>query len=445
VTDELRQVLVVDDDDSLRKALKETIEAAGYGVLLAPDAKTASELLVAERTDMVLSDIRMPGMDGVKFLQVVKKLKPVPVILMTGFSDLCETQRAYDLGASGFLAKPFKKEELLALLVTCLGPSASAPRKISAEPLVRVNIEDFATGRMIHGDVFVKMVEGEFVKVAHRGADLTDEQIRSFRAKDIRHLYTIRDELARHLAIDSGLAAPLDRATRVKRAALIKLAEDSFRATRGKLAELPSELVDYAESYVPTAVSLLTFEAGMVQLLSGAISDWDRFLPHATGTCAITMMLAREMRWTTLATLFRAAMASFVHDIGKRGLDRAVLSLAPEERTPAQAKLIETHPVRGAQFLRDFHSLPVEIAQIVLQHHESCAGTGFPKGIKRNHIHPLARLIAVADTFWNAISQGQAASDIAWEMTSGTTGDLDPTFVASLARIVETNSKRNAA
>jgi DNA-binding NtrC family response regulator len=115
---ESRQVALAEDDDDLRSLLATTLRRAGYRVR---EFSSGSQLLrtlapSAPGVDLVIADIRMPGVSG---LEVLAKLhgerEPVPVVLMTAFSDRVTHDKALELGAAALIDKPFDLDELLSL------------------------------------------------------------------------------------------------------------------------------------------------------------------------------------------------------------------------------------------------------------------------------------------------------------------------------------------
>ena len=108
-----QRILVVDDDATLRHALRIILMKENYNVTEAEDGKVAQELMEKADFDLVISDIKMPRLDGVALFEWNKKTKNIPTILITGFSDLLETQEAFNLGVKEFLAKPFDAKEIL--------------------------------------------------------------------------------------------------------------------------------------------------------------------------------------------------------------------------------------------------------------------------------------------------------------------------------------------
>jgi two-component system response regulator AtoC len=108
------RVLIIDDDDSLRESLQLVLSAEGYEVVGAPGADAA--LLAAERSpfEVVLCDIRMPGVDGMELLpQLVRRLPGTTVIMMSAYGTEDLALEAMNRGAYDYLAKPFQPSELL--------------------------------------------------------------------------------------------------------------------------------------------------------------------------------------------------------------------------------------------------------------------------------------------------------------------------------------------
>ncbi len=107
-------VLIVEDDNDLREALKDTLTIAGYIPKIAINGEDALELLQNESIDMVISDIQMNKMDGIKLLKRIKTIQAgVPAILMTAFGTIQQAVDAMQLGAVDYLVKPFQSEVLI--------------------------------------------------------------------------------------------------------------------------------------------------------------------------------------------------------------------------------------------------------------------------------------------------------------------------------------------
>jgi len=111
------RVLIVDDEEIVRESLGGWLEKDGYQVTSAPDGRTAVERMKSERWNVMLVDLKMPGMDGLQVLEEARKLQPdAAVILMTAYATVDTAVQAMKLGAFDYLVKPFDPEELSILM-----------------------------------------------------------------------------------------------------------------------------------------------------------------------------------------------------------------------------------------------------------------------------------------------------------------------------------------
>ncbi|WP_430459802.1 sigma-54-dependent transcriptional regulator [Thalassolituus sp. LLYu03] len=113
------KLLVVEDDPKLREAMVDTLMLKGHEVSEAGNGIDALAIVRSRNLDLVLSDINMPGMDGLELLQTVKAEHPwLPVVLMTAYGDVGQAVKAMQRGANDYLMKPFELAELEAILRT---------------------------------------------------------------------------------------------------------------------------------------------------------------------------------------------------------------------------------------------------------------------------------------------------------------------------------------
>jgi DNA-binding NtrC family response regulator len=129
------KVLVVDDDKKIRTLLLDTLSALGYKTIGARDGEEALALLEKQKPDMVISDIKMPKLNGLSLLRNIKNKDPkIPVLMITGYNFTYTKDQAIDNGADGFLAKPFRISKIEELMQSVLGtggyPGEEKPYKL---------------------------------------------------------------------------------------------------------------------------------------------------------------------------------------------------------------------------------------------------------------------------------------------------------------------------
>jgi DNA-binding NtrC family response regulator len=110
----MQRVLIADDEANMRWALDKALTKVGYEVIMAENGQVALELILSERPDLVLLDLKMPKMDGIQVLREIKKIAPeIPIIMMTAHGSTATAVEAMKLGAYDYVMKPFDIDELL--------------------------------------------------------------------------------------------------------------------------------------------------------------------------------------------------------------------------------------------------------------------------------------------------------------------------------------------
>ncbi len=140
----LRKVLVVDDDPVVGKSFNRVLsKEKGYRVITAQNAAEALERLREEEYDVVFTDIKMPGMDGVELTERVKASRPwTPVVIVTGYGTSANEARAKAAGVSDFIRKPLSPEMIEESAVHALSqPALESIAKASASPPQSVPVE----------------------------------------------------------------------------------------------------------------------------------------------------------------------------------------------------------------------------------------------------------------------------------------------------------------
>lgn len=116
------RVLVVDDEAAIRDLLTKTLTMAEYDVETAHDGRAALGLIQTTRFDLIVTDLKMPGMDGLTLIHEARRLAPtLPVIIITAYSTESSAIEAVNLGVAGYLTKPFRIAKILGTVAKVLG------------------------------------------------------------------------------------------------------------------------------------------------------------------------------------------------------------------------------------------------------------------------------------------------------------------------------------
>ena len=121
----LQKLLVVDDSAAFLELVVRILSRRGYMVMLATDGMDAISIAEAEQPDLIILDVQMPEMDGFDVLARLRRTpvtSTIPVIMMTGRREEADVRKAIDLGAQGYVAKPFDTSDLLGRIHRILNP-----------------------------------------------------------------------------------------------------------------------------------------------------------------------------------------------------------------------------------------------------------------------------------------------------------------------------------
>jgi diguanylate cyclase (GGDEF)-like protein len=160
------RILIVDDDDAIRDSMHEFVQMAGYVSKTAGTAEDALKLLQNEDVDVVITDIMLPGINGLELTDRIKKKFDIDVIVMTGYSGDYSYEEAISKGASDFVFKPVRFEELLLRLRRVLKERQLTQERIHMlEKLKRLSITDGLT-KLYNSRYFYNQLKIEIDRIA---------------------------------------------------------------------------------------------------------------------------------------------------------------------------------------------------------------------------------------------------------------------------------------
>ncbi len=110
----MKTVLVVDDEPKITRLVRDYLERAGFGVLVAEDGRSALAMARSEKPDCIILDLGLPQMDGLDVTRQLRKLSNVPILMLTARSEEADKLVGLELGADDYITKPFSPKELVA-------------------------------------------------------------------------------------------------------------------------------------------------------------------------------------------------------------------------------------------------------------------------------------------------------------------------------------------
>lgn len=437
------RILLVEDDHEYRRTLARYLTRNGYEVREAENGLVARTILELNKdsVELVLSDIRMPELDGVALMECVRKYPTIKVILMTGFSDILESKQAFELGASDFLSKPFGKDDLFQAVDRCLHPPDPESVEESVESKFRgIPIDQFITSSHMISDVYVRLSEKKFIRVTCAGDKVRVDRLKVYQSKNVGQLYVRGEDFHKYLNFSLKLAQAAVASKRVS----IGTKSQLYRHTTKVLVDqvcldgVDRQTLSSAHQVVEDVVGAIMEDNSLLELMNCLSSRDDRLYAHSLAVSVLSTMIAKDHGWTAPPILFKVVLGALFHDVGKREIPPEVLSKPRVQLTAEEIRLIESHATRGRDILSLISSIPSEVALVAYHHHENQTGTGYPQGLSSNQISPIAKLVAVTDKFCSLAFpiqsevQGMSVSEAMFRLMSFHSDSLDPVFLRRL-------------
>ncbi len=304
-----------------------------------------------------------------------------------------------------------------------------------ATEYVEVSIEEFREGHEIPFDIYIRLSEKKYIKLANKGEDLTPERLAKYKERKIVSLYLRREDFLKYVGLRQKPETP-NQAVERELGELCHLGDLTLELIF--FNEMNEITFGTAKSFVDTTIGLLTDDRHAMGLLAPLNGQSNFVYAHGVAVSAYCVMIAREMGWTNTANIFKLATGGLLHDIGKREISQELLLKPKNKLKPDEVALLEEHPVRGVRFLETVSSIPTDILEIVLQHHENNLGTGYPKKLSRLRVHPMAKIVAVANGFCNLVlsgpeGPGSKPQDAIPNLIK--TGEYDPEALGALKKL----------
>lgn len=397
-----KRILLVEDDDFVRESLKVNLTDYGYTVIEAPNGQVARDIFPTLKCDGVISDVNMPFLGGIEFLAWLRaKNHTVPFILITGFSHLLESKTALEYGANDFLPKPFSRQDLKASLDRLFLPPPSEKPASVDEKYCKLSIDDFIAAKSIDYPIFIRVSSTKYLKIAHQGGKIDSLQASRYKAKNINHLWVLKEDIKKVLQFNIVVSKALSKAEGVgadKKANFLKFTTEVLM-TQVHVDGTNQADFHYAKDFVQMNLEMISEDDEIFSMLESLQQHGDALYAHSLGVSLYSVMLAKVAGWSSPQNLVKVGMAGLFHDIGKKEIDREILEKPRIKLNASEIKLLESHVVRGREILMQNRNIPSEVVEVAYQHHEVMLGCGYPQRIGAHHIHPLAKIVAIADQF----------------------------------------------
>lgn len=317
------------------------------------------------------------------------------------------------MGASSILVKPFKESELVNSI---LGARFDSWKSIQAQPssehnekimllkdeeFTRIKLDKCQSGSVTIFDHFIRLGPGRYVLVMRRGDPFDHSRIDKYKNENkIEYIYFKTKDRTTYINYMNEM---LKKSLHLKQHTL-QIISTTKTVTEKFIEEvyttgLKPELVLEGKKICESIHEIVRHDRTMFNYMR----EFEEFDPsgysHSFLVSFFSAVICKNLEWTTSRTTEIVTMGALFHDLGKIKLPPTLRNVEESNVPASQVALFRQHPFLGVELFEKSKISNDAIKHIILQHHESINGEGFPYALQGSKIYPLAKIVALADAF----------------------------------------------
>jgi putative nucleotidyltransferase with HDIG domain len=475
------RILVVDDEAMIRDLCSHILSAEGYQVTTASNGMAALEELGRSAIDLMITDIKMPGMDGLELFEQVKAgTQDVVTIFITGHGTLDTAIESVMRGVDGFILKPFAEKELLGAVDRAINSSRLKKENIRLKALIplfeiskllvteidlahlfkiitEVLVKEFSVDRVslmlideASRTLLIRASHGLSSDVALKARRKEGEGVSGLVLKHRKPLIIsagkhpdpeVMATINRENMPASSMSVPLIGKNKLFGVLNVsKFSGAPFTTSDLQIAMILSSQVVTAMENASLYENLRENYFRTVQALVAAVEAKDPYTRwHSANVAKYAVSVARDMEMNP-SQLEEIHIAAILHDMGKIGISELIIS-KPTGLNQEEFDIMKDHPAHGIRILEPIGFSPA-IINAIYQHHERFDGKGYPQGLAGEEITLAARILNVADTIDAMVSERPYRGKISiqgvlLELEREAGGQFDPRVTESARRLID--------
>ena len=389
-------VMLVEDEDEIRQTLQSILQYEFKRVESYPDAPSALEAIQKDPPDVIVTDIKMPKMNGLEMVSIVKKTYPeIPFVVTSAFNDSDYLLEAIKLKIENFVVKPIDTEDLINSIQS-IASRILLKRELKVSQEIYSNFFENSTS----ANVVLKVENGPRFNIEY--VNKTFESIEGIKGKDIVGKYL--DEVFKGYE-KSGLSKVFSQVYETGKAIRLPLMSIKYNDQekwrehfifKGSEDTIISSYIDRTQEQMLYKKQRENYENTLLTMVE-LIEHRDTYTAgHSQRVATYSKMVAEHMGLSK-DECDKIYKAGILHDIGKISIPDAVL-LKPASLNGIEYELIKQHVQNGLTLI-DKNPMYHDLKDIIATHHERVDGSGYPLGLKAKEIPIGGKIMAVCDAF----------------------------------------------
>ncbi len=474
------RILVVDDEEMIRDLCYHILTGEGYQVTTAENGADALRELAQNPVDLMITDIKMPGIDGLELFERVKQAGgDIVTVFITGHGTLDTAIEALMRGVEGFVRKPFTEQELLGAVERAITKSRLQKENIRLKAIIpvfeiskvlvsefdlaglfriitEVIVQEFQADRLslmlieeTAGELMIRASHGLPAELAAHARRREGEGVSGLVVKHGKPFIIsnghhpdpeVMKALNRENMPASSMSVPLMGRNKVIGVLNIsKYKQPAFTTSDLQIASILASQVVSALENAKLYDNLRDSYVRTVQALVAAVEAKDPYTRwQSTNVAKYAVAIARDMGMSP-SHLEEIHIASILHDVGKIGISERIIS-KPDRLSREEFEIMKDHPAHGVRILDPIGFSSV-IIEAIYQHHERYDGKGYPQGLRGDTISLPARILSVADTIDAMLSERPyrgniTGEEVLQELERESGGQFDPEIAATARQLI---------
>lgn len=419
------RVLIIDPTSDWLYAAQEHLKKNFFDVKTANNGKDAQIIISKDKFFAVAINLEVQNYSAPQVLKFIKSNQSVNKIIAYVASEEKLKELSLDqdmimkLGATEVHTKIPTPNELKNILeghqgiqdfVGNLqkreGQSEEMEVSTSDDKFTAIGIDEFYSSKNMLFDIYIKLGANRYLKILHTGDTFSRERIDKYKnEKKVTHLYISTEDRKKFIHWSNFVAEKTISNMSVdaeKKVDLLASLSDKY------IEEVYSEglkpqMIEQGKSICNSTFQLIEKEKSLFKLMR-QYQDMDpTAYSHFFLIGMFCSMIIKQFEWQSKSTIETITMASMLHDLGKIKLPKAILHMNPKDMSPEVFVLYKQHPQFSAEMLENNRLVSPSVKQIILQHHETSDGSGFPFGLKESNTLTLSKILFFVNEFVDRI------------------------------------------
>jgi len=423
----MKKVLIVEDNEDIRELLNLSLEADfNYDYIQFEGAFEAIEFLKDQKTSdihMIISDFNMPEGTGGDLYKFIKDSDyNCPFILFTSeqFADLKDFGGFLDTPEKHrHISKPTDLDELHEIFNELSHNFTDGQTEVICEPddYVRINIKHLYKSNDAFINYYIKLSSSKFVKIIKKGDLYDDSFIKKYQEKGVCFFFATKNDFEQ---LNCNLIHIITKDLNCEHRGSeeqIGIQNDALDILETSIKNfgLTKQTITLAKNIAKSAIKIINKGPklhGLLKNLQGTNKD---LYQHGLFSSYVATAICASLNWKSHATLEKIAIAAIFHDYKLTEelfkLSSQKLFLVDELET-AERKIYLNHPKDAASEIDQDDSIPEGVSQIILQHHETPTGSGFPKQLGAGNTAPISCVFIISEDFIHELGSRELTKKI---------------------------------